>query len=75
MRYAIPKDVAHKVIGNLEGFDVDAGYDDEGLLHILCDFEDESKIMDIVDDMKLPYQNFMWFGSYASDAIIEDLSV
>jgi len=57
---------------NKNKIDFEIGYDTEGAIHILCGIDDENTISEIVDKMNLPYKQFMWFGSFASDAIIED---
>ena len=58
---------------NQKGFDFELGYDKEDLLHICCGVGDEIKISEAIDDMKLGYTSFMWFGSFASDAIVKEL--
>lgn len=74
MEYQIPKEEAQEIVNNIKELDVECGYDANGSLHILCGIDDEQKITDIVDSMGLPYRDFMWFGSFASDAIIEELN-
>lgn len=76
MEKEIPTEEAKKIEAELKKQEVDfeIGYDCEGSLHILCGEEDEEKILGIIDDLKLPYSNFMWFGSFASDNIVEELS-
>lgn len=75
MKKTIPMLTAKNIEAKLnkQGFDFEVGYDNEGSLHIQCGVDDEIKIMETVDNMKLPHQSFMWFGSFASDAIVEEL--
>lgn len=75
MKKVIPTQDAKQIEAKLneKGFDFEIGYDNEGLLHIQCGHEDEIKIQEVVESMNLPYEAFMWFGTFASDVIVEDL--
>ncbi|MBL1245148.1 MAG: hypothetical protein COA39_012375 [Sulfurimonas sp.] len=75
MSEILPMEIAKKIEIELneQNFDFEVGYDIEGLLHIQCGIDDESKITEVVDSMNLEYQSFMCFGSFCSDAIVEEL--
>jgi hypothetical protein len=75
MQKVIPGEEAKKIESELtkQGFDFEIGYDIEGVIHILCSEEDENKIQDVIDGMGLQYRHFYSFGSFASDAIVEEL--
>ena len=72
MANIITDEDAKKISDLLESKNIDfeSGFDKDGLLHILCAESDEDKILRHIDSLKLPYTEYMWFGSFGSDAIV-----